>query len=256
MSPVRNLSSNIATTGSSLKVKGSTSKLLVPKSTNLFSWELPDPAQPPEPPDPPDTPPEPQDVPSWTTSAPVPLDMTYPSLPPISTHLCGYKEDLQGSRWMPLQKVAISWRRSVECGVSVPDDKRLFKLVSMSGALEELLVLNKKILDIQLHKLVSRHGAVTIYYLYLLSVIKKMLIFQIVMVDKVRIQSPFQVIVHHSLHIIKFLPSFSGSSGRTAVRGNAPVRDKLKGAGQASWYLDKIQVKLDEVSDQNGSWGN
>ncbi|CAF2116353.1 unnamed protein product [Brassica napus] len=25
-----------------------------------------------------------------------------------------------------------------ECGVSVPDDKRLFKLVSMSGALEEL----------------------------------------------------------------------------------------------------------------------
>uniref|UniRef100_A0A0D3CNP7 Uncharacterized protein n=1 Tax=Brassica oleracea var. oleracea TaxID=109376 RepID=A0A0D3CNP7_BRAOL len=33
-------------------------------------------------------------------------------------------------------------------------------------------------------------------------------------------------------------------------------RDKLKGAGQASWYLDKIQVKLDEVSDQNGSWGN
>ncbi|KAG5401070.1 hypothetical protein IGI04_015677 [Brassica rapa subsp. trilocularis] len=44
---------------------------------------------------------------------------------------------------------------------------RLFKLVSMSGALEELLVLNKKILDIQLHELVSRHGAVTIYYLYL-----------------------------------------------------------------------------------------
>ncbi|WZY89116.1 hypothetical protein YC2023_045851 [Brassica napus] len=26
----------------------------------------------------------------------------------------------------------------LECGVSVPDDKRLFKLVSMSGALEEL----------------------------------------------------------------------------------------------------------------------
>ncbi|KAF3598500.1 hypothetical protein F2Q69_00039049 [Brassica cretica] len=25
-----------------------------------------------------------------------------------------------------------------KCGVSVPDDKRLFKLVSMSGALEEL----------------------------------------------------------------------------------------------------------------------
>ncbi|KAG5405512.1 hypothetical protein IGI04_011631 [Brassica rapa subsp. trilocularis] len=26
----------------------------------------------------------------------------------------------------------------LECGVSVPDDKRLFQLVSMSGALEEL----------------------------------------------------------------------------------------------------------------------
>ncbi|WZZ00583.1 hypothetical protein YC2023_072911 [Brassica napus] len=78
----------------------------------------------------------------------------------------------------------------LECGVSVPDDKRLFKLVSMSGALEELLVLNKKILDIQLHELVSRHGAI---------------------VEKVRIQSPFQVIVHHSLHIIKFLPSFYGA---------------------------------------------
>ncbi|CAF1715535.1 unnamed protein product, partial [Brassica napus] len=30
-------------------------------------------------------------------------------------------------------------------------------------------------------------------------------------VEKVRIQSPFQVIVHHSLHIIKFIPSFSGA---------------------------------------------
>ncbi|CAG7893881.1 unnamed protein product, partial [Brassica rapa] len=30
-------------------------------------------------------------------------------------------------------------------------------------------------------------------------------------VEKVRIQSPFHVIVHHSLHIIKFLPSFSGT---------------------------------------------
>ncbi|CAN6968624.1 unnamed protein product, partial [Brassica oleracea var. botrytis] len=30
-------------------------------------------------------------------------------------------------------------------------------------------------------------------------------------VEKVRIQSPFHVIVHHFFHIIKFLPSFSGT---------------------------------------------
>ncbi|KAH0906349.1 hypothetical protein HID58_038176 [Brassica napus] len=89
MSPVRNLSSNIATTGSSLKVKDSTLNSLVPESPNLFSPELPDLAQPPEPPDPPDAPSEPQDVPSSTTPAPVSLDMTYPSSPPISTDLCG-----------------------------------------------------------------------------------------------------------------------------------------------------------------------
>ncbi|KAJ4890829.1 Uncharacterized protein Rs2_30577 [Raphanus sativus] len=64
MAPVRNLSSNTATTGSSLKVKGSNSKSLVPESPNLFSPELPGLAQPPEPPDPPDAPPETQDVPS------------------------------------------------------------------------------------------------------------------------------------------------------------------------------------------------
>ncbi|CAG7860965.1 hypothetical protein IGI04_034115 [Brassica rapa subsp. trilocularis] len=89
MSPVRNLSSNIATTGSSLKVKGSTLNSLVPESPNLFSLELPDHAQPPEPPDPPDAPSELQYVPSSTTPAPVSLDMTYPSSPPISTDLCG-----------------------------------------------------------------------------------------------------------------------------------------------------------------------
>ncbi|XP_013718184.2 uncharacterized protein LOC106421893 [Brassica napus] len=89
MSPVRNLSSNIATTGSSLKVKGSTLNSLVSESPNLFSLELPDLAQPPEPPDPPDAPSEPQDVPSSTTPAHVSLNMTYPSSPHISTDLCG-----------------------------------------------------------------------------------------------------------------------------------------------------------------------
>ncbi|KAJ4901123.1 RNase H domain-containing protein [Raphanus sativus] len=64
MAPVRNLSSNIATTGSSPKVKGSNSKSLVPESPNLFSPELPGLTQPPEPPDPLDAPPETQDVPS------------------------------------------------------------------------------------------------------------------------------------------------------------------------------------------------
>ncbi|KAH0855964.1 hypothetical protein HID58_084225 [Brassica napus] len=112
-----------------------------------------------------------------------------------------------------------------ECGVSVPDDKRLFKLVSMSGALEELLVLNKKILDIQLHELVSRHGAkLDKWFLvnYCFPTLSREDVFlraaqmeQIV--EKVRIQSPFQVIVHHSLHIIKFIPSFSGAALNTGV---------------------------------------
>ena len=106
MSPVRNLSSNIATTGSSLKVKGSTLNSLVPESPNLFSLELPDLAQPPEPPDPPDAPSELQDVPSSTTPAPVSLDMTYPSSPPISTDLCSTRartfpsRSVSGPSWM------------------------------------------------------------------------------------------------------------------------------------------------------------
>ncbi|KAH0872013.1 hypothetical protein HID58_069375 [Brassica napus] len=85
-----------------------------------------------------------------------------------------------------------------ECGVSVPDDKRLFKLVSMSGALEELearqMVLSQILFSHSLERNICLEDVI----------LRAAQMEQIV--EKVRIQSPFQVIVHHSLHIIKFLP--------------------------------------------------
>ncbi|CAF1889170.1 unnamed protein product [Brassica napus] len=54
--------------------------------------------------------------------------------PPATTAGYVFQRNIPG----PSRSRSCSSLNVLQCGVSVPDDKRLFKLVSMSGALEEL----------------------------------------------------------------------------------------------------------------------